>query len=112
MFPDFEPRCNGAFLIRDGLGKQPNGPFSNKKLCFVSTDQIFLSELLLELSDRPDCHFVKFSTRPKEGMYLGRCFLLDDVTVGELWKRYKVHPRLMCTIQDDDFTSPFRDLPK
>ena len=111
LFPDFEPVCNGAFLHRHGRGKRLGIAHSNKKLCFVATDQHLLSDLLLELSEREDCFYVKFSTRPRSGMYLGRCFLLDDAMVGELWRQYKVHPQLMCTVQDDDFTKIFRDPP-
>jgi len=107
-FDGFEPRNNGYFQIRNGRGRRPDVAYSNKKLCFVATDQQFLAALLRELSDREDCYFVKFTTAPKDGMYLGRCFLLNDSTVGELWQQYKVHPRLMCTVQDDDFTSAFR----
>lgn len=110
-FEGFEPRNNDYFQIRHGRGRQPNVIYSNKKLCFVATDQKFLAELLLELSDREDCYFVKFTANPKDGMFLGRCFLLTDAAVGELWQHYKVHPRLMCTVQDDDFTSTFRSLP-
>ena len=111
MFPDFEPLHNGVFLGRNGLGNQPGVEHSNKKLCFVCLDQNFLADLLLELSERPDCYFVKFTTKPKSGMFLGRCFLLNDTIAGELWKQYKSHPWLMCTIQDDDFTKAFRDPP-
>ncbi len=110
-FEGFEPRNNGYFQIRQGRGRQPDVPYSNKKLCFVATDQVLLATLLRELSDREDCYFVKFTTAPKDGMYLGRCFLLTDTAVGELWQHYKVHPRLMCTVQDDDFTSTFRSTP-
>src|SRR5688572_8111088 len=110
-YEGFEPRNNGYFLIRNGRGHTPDVAYSNKKLCFVATDQLFLAELLRELSDREDCYFVKFTAAPKDGMYLGRCFLLEDTTVGELWQQYKVHPRLMCTVQDDDFTEKFRSLP-
>ena len=107
-FEGFDPRNNGYFLIRNGRGRTPDGAYSNKKLCFVATDQLFLTEVLRELSDREDCYFVKFTTAPKDGMYLGRCFLLTDEVVGALWQVYKVHPKLMCTVQDDDFTSTFR----
>ncbi len=110
-FEGFEPRHDDYFQIRNGRGRQPDVAYSNKKLCFVATDQQFLADLLRELSDRDDCYFVKFTTAPKDGMYLGRCFLLTDTAVGELWQHYKVHPRLMCTVQDDDFTAAFRELP-
>ncbi|MCF6283680.1 MAG: hypothetical protein L3K26_00595 [Candidatus Hydrogenedentes bacterium] len=112
LFPDFESSDGGAYLSRDGQGRKPDIPYSKKKLCFVATDLHVLTELLLDLSHRDDCYFVKFSIKARDGMYLGRCFLLEDTVAGELWKRYKVHPKLMCSIQDDDFTAPFRDLPK
>lgn len=65
---------------------------------------------LLELSQREDCFFVKFGTRARGGMYLGRCFLTTDRAVGEVWAQYKSHPSLFCTVQDDDFTGSFREL--
>jgi hypothetical protein len=79
-----------------------------KKLCFVATDREFLAEVLDELAMRSDCVYVKYSIRPRDGMYLGRCFLLDEHEVGKLWAQYKAHPRLFCSVQDDDFTAPFR----
>ena len=109
LFPDFEPSHGGAYLSRDGRGRKPGVSYSNKKLCFVATDQHVLTELLLELSHRDDCYFVKFSTKARDGMYLGRCFLVEDAVAGELWQQYKVHPQLMCSIQDDDFTASFRE---
>jgi hypothetical protein len=109
-FEGFESRHNGFFQIRNGRGRQPEVAYSNKKLCFVATDQQFLAQLLRELADREDCYFVKFTTEPKDGMYLGRCFLVTDAAVGGLWRQYKVHPRLMCTVQDDDFTEKFREI--
>ena len=69
-------------------------------------------ESLSELADRPDCYYVKYSIEPRDGMYLGRCFLLHDQEVGTLWREYKKHPRMMCNVQDDDFTLPFRQIPK
>ena len=107
-FEGFTPNPTGVFQMRDGRGRKPDIPFCNRKLCFVATDQQFLAQLLLELSQREDCYFVKFTTRPKDGMYLGRCFLLDAEAVGQLWAEYKVHPKLMCTVQDDDFTLGYR----
>jgi len=79
-----------------------------KKLCFVATDQELLADVLGQLAERPDCYYVKYSTYQKDGMYLGRCFLIDEHEVGLLWAAYKEHPRLFCTVQDDDFTAPFR----
>jgi hypothetical protein len=91
------------------------GPASNydergcqKKLCFVATDPALLADVLSELAARPDCVFVKYSTYQKDGMYLGRCFLTNELEIGMLWARYKEHPRLFCSVQDDDFTARFR----
>ena len=42
--------------------------------------------------------------------------VLDDVSFtvrsgeGEVWARYKSHPGLFCTVQDDDFIAAFREL--
>ena len=47
------------------------------------------------------------ATTPRDGMYLGRCFLTDEHEVGLLWAQYKAHPRMFCSVQDDDFTRPF-----
>ncbi len=107
-FPEFTPTPNGVFLFRHGKGRSEAGTFSQKKLCFVATDVHLLAEVLYELSERDDCHFVKFSTHPKAGMHLGRCFLQGEHAVGTLWQHYKCHPRLMCTVQDDNFTVAFR----
>jgi hypothetical protein len=79
-----------------------------KKLCFVATDRALLADVLRELAERPDCHYVKYSVYPRDGMYLGRCFLIDEHEIGVLWAKYKAHPRLFCSVQDDDFTAPFR----
>jgi hypothetical protein len=82
--------------------------YCNKKLCFVATDQALLADVLGQLTERPDCYYVKYSVYPRDGMYLGRCFLLGEQEVGLLWAEFKTHPRLFCTVQDDDFTAPYR----
>jgi hypothetical protein len=43
-------------------------------------------------------------------MHLGRVFLCDETRVALLWRKLRSDPKLMCSIQDDDFTGPFRDL--
>ncbi|HWA75193.1 MAG TPA: hypothetical protein VG937_22805 [Polyangiaceae bacterium] len=101
---------NPKFLCRDGRAYRPSAPYSQKKLCFTATDRDLLARHLLELSQREDCFFVKFGTRARGGMYLGRCFLTTDRAVGDVWAQYKSHPSLFCTVQDDDFTSAFREL--
>ena len=80
----------------------------NKKLCFVATNKDLLVEILYELSLRPECHFVKYSVKAKDGMFLGRCFLNDETLLGTLWSEYKLHPQVMCTVQDDEFTLDYR----
>ena len=106
--PDFWHRTpNGYFMEHRRPGWERG---SQKKLCFVATDKALLANVLQELASRPDCLYVKYSLYQKDGMYLGRCFLVDDHQVGLLWAKYKEHPRLFCSVQDDDFTSPFRPL--
>ena len=85
-------------------GEQP----CRKKLCFVATDRALLADVLSQLAWRPDCYYVKYAVWPRDAMYLGRCFLVDEHEVGRLWAEYKRHPRLLCSIQDDDFTASFR----
>ncbi len=92
-----------------GPAASPEKRGCQKKLCFVATDKTLLSHVLGHLAERPDCYYVKYSVRPRDGMYLGRCFLMDEHEVGMVWARYKEHPQLFCSIQDDDFTSGFRE---
>ena len=106
----FRPAMGGYFMAIDGPASGGNKPACQKKLCFVATDQSLLADVLRELAARPDCHYVKYSVHPRDGMYLGRCFLSDNHEVGVLWAKYKMHPRLFCSVQDDDFTAPFRPL--
>ena len=86
----------------------PNATHSNKKVCFVATDRAFLAALLYELSTRADCYYVKYSVEPRDGMYLGRCFLASDEAAGRLCEEYKGHAKLMTTIQDDAFFADYR----
>jgi hypothetical protein len=104
----FHPILNGYFMARRGSAWNDLGRYCNKKLCLVATDRSLLAALLHELADRPDCHFVKYSVHPRDGMYLGRCFLIDEHAVGVLWAQLKEHPGVFCSVQDDDFTAPFR----
>ena len=105
---DFRPTLNGVFMERRGPAWNRWGRGCNKKLCFVATDRWLQAELLGELAQRPDCYYVKYSVTPRDGMHLGRCFLTDEHEVGVLWAKYKFHPRGFCSVQDDDFTRPFR----
>lgn len=104
----FQVTSHGVFMERRGAGWNDERRFSQKKLCFIATDQALLMHVLSELADRSDCYYVKYSIEPRDGMYLGRCFLLNDQEVGILWREYKRHRRMMCNVQDDDFTLAFR----
>ncbi len=104
----FRPAFGGYFMGRHGPASERGGPCCQKKLCFVATDQSLLAEILGQLAERPDCYYVKYSVYPRDGMYLGRCFLTDEEEVGRLWAELHAHPRLFCSVQDDDFTAPFR----
>src|SRR5450432_376636 len=104
----FVPAKNGPFLKRDGPARAANLPKSNKKLCFTATDKAHLVRLLYELSERPDCWFVKYSIEPRDGMYLGRAFFTEEQTVGKLWNDHAFDPKVFCSVQDDDWTAAFR----
>ncbi len=107
----FHPVHDGAFMARPGAARvAATGAIDccNKKLCFTATDLPLLAETLAALAERPTAWYVKFSTRPRDGMYLGRCFFVDADSVGAAWAEYKRHPRMFCSVQDDDFTSAWR----
>jgi hypothetical protein len=106
--PGFEPFMDNKFMRCWGRAGAQEETGSNKKLCFVAVGKRVLVQTLLDLSDRPDCYPVKYSTWNKGGMFLGRCFMTNDQIVRDLWQRLKPHPNLMCTIQDDDLTAQFR----
>jgi len=112
----FESVMNGRFMARDGTARRQNPDVIhlNKKLCFAATDLPFLANLLLEWSEHPQAFFVKFSTQARDGMYLGRLFFIqgEDDRVGKTWANYKNHPKLFCSIHDDDATMPWRGLVK
>jgi hypothetical protein len=104
----FRATPDGYYLELRGPAWHPQERYCRKKLCFVATDPALLAEVLRRLAGRPDCYYVKYSAHPRDGMYLGRCFLTGEQEVGALWAQYKQHPRLFCSVQDDDFTAPFR----
>ena len=104
----FHATHGGNFMSRAGVAA--SAARSEEKVCFVATDKAFLVALLYELSLRPDCCFVTYSARVRDGMYLGRCFLTTDQEAARLCQRYKVHPKLMVTLQDDAFFNAFREL--
>jgi len=105
----FHPSHAGEFMARDGPARKAGASYCNKKICLAATDLDFLIALLQDLSERDDCYFVKYSVTPRDGMYLGRCFLTSEQAAGALWKKLKPHPKLLCSIQDD-FTESFRHL--
>jgi len=97
-------------MTRDGEGRRRGRQRCNRKLCLVATDKEYLVRLLFELSNDESFYFVKYSSMPKDGMYLGRVFLSDETKVALLWRKLRSDSKLMCSIQDDDFTAPYRDL--
>lgn len=105
----FRPVMEGRFVAKNGPAWNPELTRCNKKLCFAATDLPFLVGLLHELCEHPQAFFVKFSPRPRDGMYLGRCFFMDEELVGRTWAEYKGHPKVFCSIQNDDFTLPWRE---
>ncbi len=107
MINKFEKK--GSFLCRDGKAKASNESYSKQKLCFVASDKDFLMSLLLELSENDQCYFVKLSDSARDGMFLGRCFFIEDKVSGNVWAQYKAHPKVFCSVQDDEFVKPFRD---
>jgi hypothetical protein len=104
----FRPTPNGYFMELRGPAWHAKQRCCEKKPCFVATDQAMLADVLRQLAERPDCYYVKYSVEPRDGMYLGRCFLVDENEVGVPWAKYKEHPRLFWSVQDDEFTAPFR----
>ena len=104
----FRRTSDGYFMHHHGPAWSAHEQGSQKKLCFVATNQALVANVLRVLAERPDCVYVKYSIHPRDGMYLGRCFLVDDYQVGLVWAEYKEHPRLFCSVQDDEFTLPFR----
>jgi hypothetical protein len=103
----FTATHGGKFMSRDGAAGR-SATRSEKKICFVATDKGFLVSLLHGLSMREDCCYVKYSVSARDGMYLGRCFLTSDAAAGRLCQEYKLHPKLMVTIQDDEFFEAYR----
>jgi len=105
----FRSMGTGSFMTKYGPAHTPDATYCNKKICFAATDLPFLAELLHELAEDPKAYFVKFSTYTRDGMHLGRCFFIDEQSVGETWAEYKNHPKVFCNIQDDDFTNGWRE---
>lgn len=99
----------GPYMIRRGPAHAGNSRCPvNRKLCFSATDLETLVRELDTLASRPECFFVKYSVAPRDGMYLGRAFFIDANLLGQLWAAYKSHPRLLCSVQDDDWANTYR----
>jgi len=98
-----------SFLCKDGPARIRGEKHCNIKVCFACTDQDFLIRLLVKLSEENDCFWVKYSIKPRDGMYLGRCFFTNEEKVGQTWAKYHFHPKLFCNVQNDDFTGDYRD---
>jgi len=96
-----------GYLCRDG-DAAAKGAWCNKKLCLVATDLAHLVSVLERIASREDCFFVKYAPTAKDGMHLGRAFLTDARAVGALWRELKADTKLMCAVQDDDWTVVFR----
>lgn len=108
--PRFDLVPSGRFRDRFGpMGRDAS--FSSKKLCLVATDPACLVEVLYGISLRPDCFYVKYGVVARAGMYLGRVFLATDHAASELCQALKDHPRLMVSLQDDDWFHAFREPP-
>ena len=104
---EFFASHDGRFMARYGAAGR-DAKRSETKICFVATDRAFLVGLLHRLSLRDDCCYVKYSTFERDGMVLGRCFLTTAEAAARLCAEYKAHPKLMVSLQDDDFFNAFR----
>jgi len=82
------------------------------KLCLTATDELYLAELLYDISKREDCYYVKFSPsgspKCRDGMFLGRVFLTSKDAIGALWYSLRTDRKIMCSIQDDIAIKKYR----
>lgn len=98
----------GSFLCLDGPARKAGLAPSNVKLCLTCRDIELLRSIFSEIIKEPTCYWVKMSSQPKDGMFLGRCFFTTKEMAGFMWDKYKKHPNLMVNLQDDDFANQFR----
>lgn len=107
----FQPFMNDRFRLYRGPAHDPDSreTLCNKKLCFCSTDRALLAAILYTLMQREDAWAAKYSTYAKGGMHLGRAFFTSEDTVGRLWRGFKSHDDVFCSVQDDDWSLPFRE---
>ena len=97
-----------TFLCKDGPAKATD-LHCNKKLCLASTDLDLLINLLEKFVTLEDCLWVKYSEKGRGGIYFARAFFNNKERIGKLWAKFKLHPKLICNIQDDDFSKPYRE---
>ncbi|MEQ1508588.1 MAG: hypothetical protein ABMB14_40525 [Myxococcota bacterium] len=102
----FHPLSDGRFLARDGPAK--DRIHRGHKACLFGADAELLGSILDDLATEPGIAFVKISTRPRDGVVLGRVFADQVDGVLEVWTRFKAHPRLHCCVQDDALVGPWR----
>ena len=102
--------AGGPFMQKYGPAHARGEAACQIKICFVATDLPYLVNIIRDLAERQDCYAVKYSTHDRDGMFLGRCFLTDAETVGQLVQTFKSDPKLMTTCQDDNFFLKFRAL--
>lgn len=98
---------HGQFLCRDGPAKSASA-YSKVKICLTSTDFNLLKMTLFELSQDPECYFVKMSINSKAEMFIGRCFYTSKELAGKAWQKLRSHPQLIANLQDDEVASEFR----
>lgn len=100
-----------GYLCADGKASKDPGRYPcQKKLCITATDVSYLVTVLERLAEREDCYWVKYDPKGKDGMHLGRAFMTSPRAVGTLWAEFKRDPKLLCSVQDDDFIDAFRAL--
>ena len=116
----FEKSDTGLFMKKNGIWKTKaegqrilNKYFKHhNKLCLYSTNQEELAIALYNISKLKECYAVKYLSKKRAGMYLGRAYIAEEKTIGNLWAKYYNHPKFMCTIQNDMYVYKYRKLIK
>lgn len=62
---------DGPFLCLDGPAKKEGRTYANMKVCFTCRNEDFLKRLISKVAEDEECYWVKMSTKPRDGMYLG-----------------------------------------
>jgi hypothetical protein len=103
----FEEQSN--FFYRSGVAKDRGMRNQCKKrLYFYSTDREMIANVLLECSQANDCFEVKMRKEDRLGIYIGFCIFTNESTLGDVWARYELHPKLLAAVHDDEFCDTFR----